>query len=949
MSDLLDNVYLPDLKKRSIRESDAYKLLKENNKDTSVLEGYENHPDAGTVNFESFDKFLGEGGTKEEWIARHATPEVQKEFFSNVGDFMLETGKDTVLSLATAVVNGADVATNLMPLFVKALDKAPFAIGMPEGFLNEANEKQVYDFANNISNNLGEARDYLNEFKKDDNFVSQLVGVMSQDLLYSIPIYNKLRAAGVPKYPAFFISGGFGGAIGIEQKIMGAESTFSQEFFAKDIIELKNLIGIIPNTPEDKIADEVIQALEYGAFSAAIPGIIDAFKFMKRYVPAMTATTGATIGMTADNEAEGSPLKAIVNAVDNIPMFKSAVVDAADKIPAVASGDQIFNTIKNTSGVKNNELKWMDLEGFLKGKNKVSKDEVLEYINANRIDVTEVKLSNEGQVGLSTELRKIVDDYETRWRDSDLADAVTPNYDKYNINFTNYGSRSDSLDRVIVDDAVNIPQDFQLLSRNPLIEGMDDFVEIMGTGTPWKTLEKLLDQSGWLNKTTGKYTGILIEVPKEKILMGSWTNDLTFVRANGQKTESFIVTEEKLSNLPNEYTVLTKYEMDPIELERFVIEDEIRNFNRTRMDRGNAPLFEKKYTSPGGEDYKELVFKIKHKSGSVPAELESEFGEQIGNKVKTTEMGTVDYKNPYHFNQYNEFANVRFKTRTLDNGKKVLAVEEMQSDLLMASKNDLFANAQKPRFTDPRGTAYGDKALKDFPFKNTWYEFTIKRLTRYAADNGFDAISIPKGELAANRYGQKINKLEAIEVIPFETNDDFLRGDMSIEPGFVVKLADKNGDAFKEKTIVGFPGDEGFFEEMGEVLKKEVSDKVYPIVQEMIQRSADGGGDVFRKLDKAEIVGSGKGKFALYDKTIPGFMKKYAKKFNAKVYDYRLSNPENPSIPVTVLELTPEMKKSVQTSSQPLFEIFGTVGLSTWGAKAVQDSIENNIISQNTN
>jgi hypothetical protein len=225
-----------------------------------------------------------------------------------------------------------------------------------ESFLNEATEKQVYDFANNVSNNLGEARDYLNEFKKDDNFASQLIGVMSQDLLYSIPIYNKLRAAGIPKYPAFFISGGFGGAIGIEQKIMGAESTFSQEFFAKDIIELKNLIGIIPNTPEDKIADEVIQALEYGAFSAAIPGIIDAFKFMKRYVPAMTATTGATIGMTADNEAEGSPIKTIVNAVNKVPMFKSAVVDAADKIPTVASGEQIFNTIKNTPGVKESEL-----------------------------------------------------------------------------------------------------------------------------------------------------------------------------------------------------------------------------------------------------------------------------------------------------------------------------------------------------------------------------------------------------------------------------------------------------------------------------------------------------------------------------------------------------------------------------------------------------------------
>ena len=366
MSDLINDVYLPDFKKRSIRDGDAYKLLSEKKKDTSVLEGYENHPDAGVVNFKDFDSFIGEGGTKEEWIARHATPEVQKEFFSNVGDFMVDTGKDTALSLATAVVNGADVATNLMPLFVKALDKAPLVSGMPEGFLTEATEEQVYDFANKISNNLGEAREYLNDFKKDDNFVSQMIGVMSQDLLYSVPIYNKLRSAGMPRYPAFFISGGMGGAIGIEEKIMGADSTFSQEFFSKDIVELKNLIGILPDTPEDKIADEVVQALEYGAFSTAIPGIIDAFKFMKKYVPAMAGTTGAAVGMTADNEAEGSPIKSIINAVNKVPVFKSAVVDATEAKITKGPGQQVFNTIKNTPGVKESELKWIGLEDFFK-------------------------------------------------------------------------------------------------------------------------------------------------------------------------------------------------------------------------------------------------------------------------------------------------------------------------------------------------------------------------------------------------------------------------------------------------------------------------------------------------------------------------------------------------------------------------------------------------------
>jgi hypothetical protein len=42
---------------------------------------------------------------------------------------------------------------------------------------------------------------------------------------------------------------------------------------------------------------------------------------------------------------------------------------------------------------------------------------------------------------------------------------------------------------VVIDDAVNIPQDYNLLTRNPLIEGMDNDVEIIGTGTKWKTLK----------------------------------------------------------------------------------------------------------------------------------------------------------------------------------------------------------------------------------------------------------------------------------------------------------------------------------------------------------------------------------------------------------------------------------------------------------------------------
>ena len=98
----------------------------------------------------------------------------------------------------------------------------------------------------------------------------------------------------------------------------------------------------------------------------------------------------------------------------------------------------------------------------------------------------------------------------------------------------------------------------------------------------------------------------------------------------------------------------------------------------------------------------------------------------------------------------------------------------------------------------------------------------------------------------------------------------------------------------------------------------------------------------------------------MYNKTIPSFLKKYGKKWNAKVYDDKIqidketmgsylgniSEDQAKGMPVTIIEITPEMKKSVQETSQPLFSYFGGFAL---GAEAVSETIQNNIISEQTN
>ena len=196
-------------------------------------------------------------------------------------DFIWETPKDVILSLGVAAVNGADVAVNLIPLIDKVFDYS----GNTVGFQNLIDDKKVMEFAQNLDVKLDKTRDWIKKYKKDDNFVSQLIGIIGQDAIYSYPIFNKLRDLGMPKYPAFFISGGIGGAIGIEQKIFGQESTFLMHFYSKEIEGLKNVVGILPNTPYDEIADEVVQALEYGTMSAFIPAVVQSLQFMKKNIP----------------------------------------------------------------------------------------------------------------------------------------------------------------------------------------------------------------------------------------------------------------------------------------------------------------------------------------------------------------------------------------------------------------------------------------------------------------------------------------------------------------------------------------------------------------------------------------------------------------------------------------------------------------------------------------
>jgi len=231
-----------------------------------------------------------------------------------------------------------------------------------------------------------------------------------------------------------------------------------------------------------------------------------------------------------------------------------------------------------------------------------------------------------------------------------------------------------------------------------------------------------------------------------------------YLKKDGSKvvTEEIFIDDINLKKLHNEYTIRlneddieNRYEIDFQTIEEFV-----GGASRTKYER---------YTLPGGENYKELIFTLSKGGQNVG----DNFPLQQGATTKQT-TGKVGLDTSPHMNIKGEFAHVRFKERDIA-GQKTLTVEELQSDIFQAVKQEnkrivrqgtqdakmesvaqqnatgIFENVTEQDILQKAKPFIEDNTITDFPFKNNWYELVTRRLIRYAADNNFSAIAIPEG------------------------------------------------------------------------------------------------------------------------------------------------------------------------------------------------------------
>ena len=318
-----------------------------------------------------------------------------------------------------------------------------------------------------------------------------------------------------------------------------------------------------------------------------------------------------------------------------------------------------------------------------------------------------------------------------------------------------------------------------------------------------------------------------------------------------------------------------------------------------------------------------------------------------------------------HFDESNILAHVRFNERTDSAGKRVLFLEEVQSDWHQRGRREGYRGKDKGPLPDNfriapeevlvqrRGkpdsreikyrviidgighgasfdTAaeaedyarqhYEAKGVPDAPFKKTWHEFALKRMIRWAAEKGFDKIAWTTGEQQADRYDLS----KQISTIRWYPKSGKL---------LAFKAGERGGNPAIDRVVPK--------EDLAEFIGKEAAEKILASKAGFDPHTEPGGSEV-HILSNADLKVGGEGMKGFYDKIIPAFLSKFGKKFGAEVGEARIIQsgadlhaeniedarnaglePEDIAdamLKVHSLTITPELKRAALEEGFPLFQ-----------------------------
>jgi hypothetical protein len=374
------------------------------------------------------------------------------------------------------------------------------------------------------------------------------------------------------------------------------------------------------------------------------------------------------------------------------------------------------------------------------------------------------------------------------------------------------------------------------------------------------------------------------------------------------------------------------------------------------------------YTLAGGENYREILLTLPNKPMEAGMAAENWYTQFIkrGDEPEWSQLTPVrqqeimnsmpteaknysalpEYRSS-HFDEPNILAHMRVNDRIDADGKKMLLVEEIQSDWHQAGREKGYQNKsgiygekvtpeeykrgvelqnqqrnQAEPLTPSEQTELSDimtrheasivgARVPDAPFKDTWYQLALKRLTKYAADNGYERIGLTTGKQQASRFD--LSKQVDEIAVPMVNSDGSRSVRIDPTSGTSIKLmVDDKG------IVTGYGAGSTQFsgKKLSEVIGKDIAEKV-------MKADAD------TKFTGLDLSVGGEGMKKYYDEIYPKFLDKYGKKYGASVGETQITTDyarDASGIPaqrpsketIRYLDITPQMKEGT-SKGQPLF------------------------------
>ena len=280
---------------------------------------------------------------------------------------------------------------------------------------------------------------------------------------------------------------------------------------------------------------------------------------------------------------------------------------------------------------------------------------------------------------------------------------------------------------------------------------------------------------------------------------------------------------------------------------------------------------------------------------------------------------------------YDEMAK-KYGDEFADDPKEVLNPEDYERIIKAKVEFDAASDAYIPM----------RNAAPEAPFEKNWHELAMKRMLRYAAENGYDAIAWTKGGQQAERYGlsEVISSLEYGISRDGSTYYVYPKDKAGLQPSSIpteFKSEKEIADIYGKEIAVKIHQDLSSVKEEAETLTVQINEAIQQLkeaekenpqserVSELTDKYlelANARDRVWMKdfvIEGEDLKVGGEGMRGFYDKMLPAFMNKYGKKWGIKVSDMQLPNLEN-GLTMHSIPVTEEMKESVM-QGQTMFRL----------------------------